>query len=148
MRELIEQGSVGSQQELADALSAGGISVHQATISKDLAELGAVRQRDADGALSYVILPEQAEPHASEKLERLAEILLLSVAASGNLVVLKTPAGAAQYFASAIDRAAMDAVLGTIAGDDTVLVIAKDASGGDALASEFADLGRRGAVGG
>lgn len=144
MKELIERGQVSSQSELAEALAADGIVVHQATISKDLVELGAVRQRDASGALTYVILADQPEHAAGERLDRLATGLLLSATASSNLVVLKTPAGAAQYFASAIDRAGWESILGTIAGDDTVLVIAKDPAGGDALAEQFAELGRPG----
>jgi transcriptional regulator of arginine metabolism len=74
------------------------------------------------------------------RLSRLCGELLVSAEASGNLVVLRTPPGAAQYLASAIDHSVFTGVLGTIAGDDTVLVIARDVSGGDELAARFVGL--------
>ena len=78
------------------------------------------------------------------RLTRYLKELLTSAEASANLVVLRTPAGAAQFLASAIDHAAWPAILGTVAGDDTVLVISRDPLGGDALAAEFRRLaGRR-----
>lgn len=148
MGELIAAGGMSSQADLAEALAAEGIVVHQTTISKDLVELGAVRQRDASGALVYAIRDEAASPRAAEKLARLAHEVLLSASASANLVVLKTPPGAAQYFASAIDRANLPTMLGTIAGDDTVLVITCDPMGGEAVAAEFIELSRRGQTSG
>jgi transcriptional regulator of arginine metabolism len=92
------------------------------------------------------------EPHAhpagpvggaSSRLVRYLKELLTAAEASANLVVLRTPAGAAQFLASAIDHAAWPAILGTVAGDDTVLVIARDPMGGDALAAEFLSLAER-----
>ena len=80
---------------------------------------------------------------ASPRLVRYLKELLTSAEASANLVVLRTPAGAAQFLASAIDHAAWPAVLGTVAGDDTVLVIARDPAGGDALAADFLRLAER-----
>jgi transcriptional regulator of arginine metabolism len=80
---------------------------------------------------------------ASPRLVRYLKELLTSAEASANLVVLRTPAGAAQFLASAIDHAAWPAILGTVAGDDTVLVIARDPAGGDALAEEFRQLAER-----
>jgi len=80
---------------------------------------------------------------ASSRLVRYLKELLTSAESSANLVVLRTPAGAAQFLASAIDHAAWPAILGTVAGDDTVLVIARDAAGGDALAAEFLGLAER-----
>ncbi|MGH3209260.1 MAG: arginine repressor, partial [Trebonia sp.] len=80
---------------------------------------------------------------ASSRLVRYLKELLTSAEASANLVVLRTPAGAAQFLASAIDHASWPAVLGTVAGDDTVLVIARDPAGGDALAAEFLGLAER-----
>jgi transcriptional regulator of arginine metabolism len=82
-------------------------------------------------------------PVAATRLARYLNELLTSAEASANLVVLRTPAGAAQFLASAIDHAAWPAVLGTVAGDDTVLVIAWDPSGGDALAADFRRLAER-----
>ena len=79
----------------------------------------------------------------SSRLVRYLKELLTAAEASANLVVLRTPAGAAQFLASAIDHAAWPAILGTVAGDDTVLVIARDPAGGDALAAEFLSLAER-----
>jgi transcriptional regulator of arginine metabolism len=162
---------VRSQEELAYRLGSLGIRVTQATLSRDLDELGAVRLRTADGALVYALPPDPADAPvdaeeallrraaaavagttglaggtvaaATAGLARVASDLLLSAEASGNLVVLRTPPGAAQLMASMIDRTAMPAVLGTVAGDDTVLVVARDPSGGDELAGLFLRLAER-----
>src|SRR6478752_1581454 len=102
--ELLETRRVHSQGELAALLGADGLKVTQTTLSRDLDELGAVRIRDGGGDLVYAV----------------------SADASANLVGLRTPPGAAQFLASALDRAALADVVGTIAGDDTVMVIARD----------------------
>lgn len=135
---LIGSGRVSSQTELADALAAEGIVVHPATISKDLVELGAVKVRDVSGALVYALdAGASGVAKARERLDRLCQELLLSAVASANLVIVKTPPGAAQFFASAIDRASRPEIVGTIAGDDTILVVARDPDGGQALARDF-----------
>ncbi len=154
---------VHSQEELADLLHQRGVKVTQATLSRDLEELGAVRLRGADGALVYALpgepgpgglsgsfgailaggpfAPSAADPAA--RLARVAAELLVSAEASANLVVLRTPAGAAQLLASAIDHAGWPAVLGTVGGDDTVLVIARNPSGGAELAEALLRLAER-----
>jgi transcriptional regulator of arginine metabolism len=158
---------VRSQEELAERLAQRGVRVTQATLSRDLEELGAVRLRAADGALVYALpgeaggpgsmpggLAETAEAGAarrtpepgqepSSRLARFASELLVAAEASGNLVVLRTPAGAAQFLASALDHAAWPSILGTVAGDDTVLVIARDPSGGQDLADSLLRLADR-----
>lgn len=137
VRQLLDAAPVGSQTELGDLLAAEGVHVTQGTISKDLLELRAVRRRDADGALRYVVPDDEdpaGEPGQVARLVRLCGEVLLDAQASGNLVVARTPPGAAQYFASAIDKAGLPGVLGTIAGDDTVLLIALDPSGGSDVA--------------
>ena len=163
---------VRSQEELADRLAAIGIRVTQATLSRDLDELGAVRLRGRGGALVYAMPPDPAEmpvtaaddemfrhaaaavagiagytagtpAAAAAGLAKVSADLLLSAEASGNLVVLRTPPGAAQLMASMIDRTAMHAVLGTVAGDDTVLVVARDPAGGDNLANLLLRLAER-----
>jgi transcriptional regulator of arginine metabolism len=138
---------VRSQEELAERLSRHGLRVTQATLSRDLDELGAVRLRGPDGTPRYA-LPAQpghaglgAEPSA--RLARVVSELLVSAEASANLVVLRTPAGAAQLLASVIDQAGWPGVLGTVGGDDTVLVIARDPAGGDGLARALLRLARR-----
>ncbi|MHB1875873.1 MAG: arginine repressor [Streptosporangiaceae bacterium] len=164
---------VRSQEELAERLAVLGIKVTQATLSRDLEELGAVRLRGPDGGLFYALPAEgggaaregvgvgEAQADAAARLAgaaglavgpvggsvtglaRVAAELLLSAEASGNLVVLHTPPGAAQLMASMIDRTGMHAVLGTVAGDDTVLVVARDPDGGDELAAMLLRLAER-----
>ena len=125
---------VRSQEDLAERLAELGVHVTQATLSRDLVELGAVRLRGPDGGLIYALPGEPAfggllqDPSA--RLARVAGELLVTAEASGNLIVVRTPAGAAQLLASAIDHAGWPSVLGTVGGDDTVLVIARDPAGG------------------
>jgi transcriptional regulator of arginine metabolism len=155
---------VRSQEELAERLGQRGVRVTQATLSRDLEELGAVRLRGADGGLVYA-LPGQAggpgsmpgglaeagddapspEPgaEASARLARVASELLVTAEASANLVVLRTPAGAAQFLASVIDHSGWPSILGTVAGDDTVLLIARDPAGGEDLARALLRLADR-----
>jgi transcriptional regulator of arginine metabolism len=145
---------VHSQEQLAELLSERGVRVTQATLSRDLDEIGAVRLRGQDGSLVYALpgepgpggvvgplgaplsggpfAPSAADPQA--RLTRMTAELLVTAEASANLVVLRTPAGAAQLLASAIDHAGWPSVLGTVGGDDTVLVISRDPDGGDAVA--------------
>jgi transcriptional regulator of arginine metabolism len=146
--ELLSRHRVRSQAELAGLLAEDRFSVTQATLSRDLVELGAVRIR-AEGTLVYAVPAEGGdrrpqvapEPGANEhRLGRVAEELLVSAEASANLVVLRTPPGAAQFFASVVDQAGLPAVLGTIAGDDTVLVVSRDPAGGATLAAHFLSL--------
>jgi transcriptional regulator of arginine metabolism len=219
---ILSREHVHSQEQLAGLLRQhAGMHVTQATLSRDLDELGVVRLRAQDGTLVYALpgdpsshpgtafdypermrpnsdppVPAAAEatpagPHAepptpdriapaggtgaaggtgggqpqagqvhqgqdnptaqpgapaggaSSRLVRYLKELLTAAEASANLVVLRTPAGAAQFLASAIDHAAWPAVLGTVAGDDTVLVISRDPAGGDALAAEFLSQAER-----
>jgi transcriptional regulator of arginine metabolism len=209
---ILSREQVHSQEQLAALLDRyAGMHVAQATLSRDLDELGVVRLRAADGSLVYALpevpggpgsrpgtgldFPERSlpspeplaapgtvagqpaaqsaaahppaapggpdtaqaaagpaangmqaiAPAAGTRLARYLKELLTSAEASANLVVLRTPAGAAQFLASVIDHAALPAILGTVAGDDTVLVISRDPAGGEALATEFRHLaeGRR-----
>ncbi|MQA63346.1 MAG: arginine repressor [Actinophytocola sp.] len=137
--ELVSSSGIRSQTELAKILAAEGIEVTQATLSRDLDELGAVKLRAADGGAPVYVIPEDGNPvkgvqGGTSRLSRLLAELLVSAEGSANITVVRTPPGAAQFLASAIDRAALAEVLGTIAGDDTVMVIARDPIGGDALA--------------
>ncbi len=141
--ELLNRHSVRSQPELARLLAEDGFAVTQTTLSRDLDELGAVRIRDGAGELAYAVPGEGGDrtPRAGDgegdldlRLARLAAECLVSADATDNLVVLRTPPGAAQFLASAVDRASLPGILGTIAGDDTVLLICRDRSAGPALA--------------
>ena len=128
------------------------MSVTQATLSRDLVELDAVKVRSTDGNLVYAVPGEGGdrtpivarESAASEaRLARLCAELLVSADSSANLVVLRTPPGAANFLASAMDKAELGDVLGTIAGDDTVLVITRDPGGGDELARRMLEMANR-----
>ena len=149
---LLSSQQLRSQTELADLLREDGIEVNQATLSRDLVEVGAVRVRGPNGQLIYAVPSEGGDrtPHIGEfasfegRLARLCSEVLVSAEASANLVVLRTPPGAAQYFASAIDRVGLKAILGTIAGDDTVLLITRSPLGGESIAEQFLIMSRTG----
>src|SRR3954469_13976778 len=137
--ELIRGRAVRSQTELAELLAGEGVQVTQATLSRDLEELGAVKVSGA-----YLIPEDGHRPlrpaeQAPARLLRLLRELLTAVDASGNIAVLRTPPGAAQFLASAMDRSGLPDVAGTIAGDDTIFVVARDPNGGAALAATLAD---------
>lgn len=147
--ELVSGTPVHSQTELAELLAARGVQVTQATLSRDLVELEAVKVRSAQGDLVYAVPGEGGDRRVSApvgsvaaraRLAKIAGELLISAEASANLVVLRTPPGAAQFLASAVDKAELSAILGTIAGDDTVLVIARDPRGGEELVAQFLEL--------
>jgi transcriptional regulator of arginine metabolism len=140
---------VRSQAELASLLAESGVRVTQATLSRDLVELDAIKVRAPSGSLVYAVPAEGGDRRpaapgetaaAANRLSRLCGELLVSAEASANLVVLRTPPGAAQFLASAFDKAEFPEVLGCIAGDDTVLVIGRDPEGGDELARRFLAL--------
>ena len=142
---LLSSQSVRSQSELAALLAAEGIDVTQATLSRDLEELGAVKLRGADGGVGAYMVPEDGSPvrgvtGGTERVSRLINDLLVSTDASANLAVLRTPPGAAHYLASAIDRASLPYVVGTIAGDDTIFVIAREPMTGAELAATLENL--------
>lgn len=122
---------VTSQSQLSDLLSQEGIEVTQATLSLDLDEINAMKTRLSNGSIAYTIgdrpLRESVGSgigsKAEQQMSRVLSGLVTSVASAKNLVVIHTPSGAAQYVASVIDKQPIDGVLGTIAGDDTVMVI-------------------------
>ncbi|MDV6012270.1 arginine repressor [Haloechinothrix sp. LS1_15] len=145
--ELVSSMGIRSQSELARILAGEGIEVTQATLSRDLDELGAVKLRAPDGGAPVYVIPEDGSPvkgvqGGTGRLSRLLNELLVAAEGSANLVVLRTPPGAAQFLASAIDRAALYEVVGTIAGDDTVMVIAREPLRGADLAERFTALAR------
>jgi transcriptional regulator of arginine metabolism len=178
---ILTQTRVRSQEDLAERLAERGVRVTQATLSRDLDELGAVRLRGPDGALVYALPDEPGGPGSrpgglpgglstllsgeggaaapqagaragdssaadrdpSGRLARIAAEFLLSAEASANLVVLRTPAGAAQFLASSVDHAAWFSILGTVAGDDTVLVITREPDGGSDVAGALLRIAER-----
>lgn len=143
--ELIASSPVRSQTELAALLTRDGFHVGQATLSRDLEELGAVKLRPPDGGLPAYVVPEDGSPLVTRaesdappaRLARLLGELLVSAQTNGDLVVLRTPPGAANFLASAFDRAGLPAVLGTIAGDDTIFVALRQPGSGQQLVAEL-----------
>lgn len=132
---LISTGAIHSQSDLVKGLKKAGFDVTQATASRDLEEVGAVRVRNSSGELVYA-MPSQESEALARSMPVPAE-LILSVEPSANLAVIKTPPGGAQLLASSIDHIGLSHVIGTIAGDDTVLVISKKGNGGGELAKEL-----------
>ncbi len=132
---LIKAGVVHSQSDLVKLLKKAGFAVTQATASRDLEEVGAVRSRNSAGELIYQI--GTTSDGAISKSMPLPSDLILSVEPSGNLAVVRTPPGGAQFLASALDNSGIKSIIGTIAGDDTVLVISKKSNGGADLAKEL-----------
>jgi transcriptional regulator of arginine metabolism len=150
--ELLATHEVRSQPELLELLGAHGVQVTQATLSRDLVELDAVRVRAHSGSLVYAVPAEGGDRRpaapgetaaAGHRLGRLLADLLVSAEASANLVVLRTPPGAAQFLASAMDKVEYADVLGTIAGDDTVLVMSRDPKGGEEIARRLLALAQQ-----
>ncbi|BAX92478.1 arginine repressor [Mycobacterium shigaense] len=142
---ILSSSAISSQGELAARLADDGIDVTQATLSRDLEELGAVKLRGADGGVGVYVVPEDGSPvrgvsGGTARLSRLLSELLVSTDSSANLAVLRTPPGGADYLASALDRAALPYVVGTIAGDDTVFVAAREPMTGAELASTLENL--------
>ena len=145
---ILEQQPVRSQSELAELLATEQLQVTQGTLSRDLVEIGALRVRGTDGHLVYAVPGDGGDrsPQTGEfatfesRLTRLCSEVLVSAEASANLVVARTPPGAAQFFASAIDKVGWPALLGTIAGDDTVMLITRDPAGGQAMADTLLGL--------
>ena len=125
---------VGSQEELVARLSLSGIAATQATVSRDLLELGAVKLKRG-GSIRYV-MPDQVEPgHAAAKLDRLLTEWVDAIIPAGNLLVLKTPPGSSNLVANALDAAGLDEVAGTLAGDDTIFVAIADGTNPHSVAN-------------
>jgi transcriptional regulator of arginine metabolism len=139
--EMLEQYALGSQQDIVELLAEEGVEATQATVSRDLEELGAVKVRVPGGELVYAVPHLANEQHAPEDhLRRVLGEWVLSVEHASNLVVIKTPVGSAHVVASALDRSDVDGVLGTVAGDDTILIVSTDTSGASRVAGKLRAL--------
>jgi len=138
---LLEALPVTSQGQLVSLLAEQGVEATQTTVSRDLEDLGAVKVRLPGGDTAYA-LPElpvhQIAPE--DHLRRVLGEWVVEVAYSGNLVVLRTPPGSAHVVGSALDRSGLDAVIGTVAGDDTVLVVVDEELGGQEMAARLGDV--------
>ncbi len=138
---LLEERPVTSQAQLVGLLAEGGIEATQTTVSRDLEELGAVKVRLPGGDSAYALPELPARQIAPEDhLRRVLGEWVVEVASSDNLVVVRTPPGSAHVVGSALDRSALEGVLGTVAGDDTVLVVVDRAAAGAPMAERLAGL--------
>jgi transcriptional regulator of arginine metabolism len=135
IQRLIREQPISTQTELAEALRREGHDVVQTTVSRDVHELGLVKVRHADGRLAYAF-PEDTPGFGEDASEALAR-WALTVEPSGNLVVVTTPYGYAQALAQAIDVAHHPHVAGTVAGENTILLVAREPVGGARLADEI-----------
>jgi transcriptional regulator of arginine metabolism len=138
---LLAEHAVASQAQLVDLLAAEGVVATQATVSRDLEDLGALKVRLPGGESVYAV-PEHAHDRVvpEEHLKRVLGEWVVEVSYSGNVVVLRTPPGSAHVVGSAIDRSGLGDVLGTVAGDDTLIVIASEKSGGKKVAARLSAL--------
>jgi transcriptional regulator of arginine metabolism len=138
---ILADHAVTSQAHLVDLLAADGVAATQATVSRDLEDLGAIKVRVAGGETAYAIPELPANQRAPEDhLRRVFGDWVVEVAHSGNLVILRTPPGSAHVVASALDRSGLPEVLGTVAGDDTLLVVVTEGAGGAAVAQQLSAL--------
>ncbi len=138
---LISQRAVGNQPQLVDLLAEEGIQATQATVSRDLEDLGAVKVRVPGGETVYAIPEYEPDRIAPEdQLRRVMGEWVAEIRHSGPIVVLRTPPGCAHVVASALDRSGIVGVLGTVAGDDTLMVIAEEQVGGAELSARLREL--------
>ncbi len=138
---LLQRNAVTSQEHLVDLLADEGVACTQATVSRDLLDLGAIKVRVAQGEPVYAIPELPTERQApDDHLRRVFGDWVVDVAASGNVVVLRTPPGSAHVVGSALDRSNLPDVLGTVAGDDTLMVVVRQGVSGRKLADRLADL--------
>ena len=144
LRSILSEQAVSSQADLVRLLAEQGFRVTQATVSRDLRAVGAVKTRQADGTMRYIWDHAPQPSNAREVLAVTLSSYAKSVTASGNLVVVKTPPGAAHVVAAAIDDSALDGILGTVAGDDTMLIVADEETGGTAVAELIEQIGVHG----
>ncbi len=130
----LREQPVGSQEELVAKLADAGFTATQATVSRDLVELGAVKLK-RDGNIRYVLADQVGPGHAAAKLDRLLAEWVDSIVTAGNLLVLKTPPGSANLVANALDAAGLEHVAGSIAGDDTIFLAIADGADAAAVAT-------------
>ena len=138
--DMIRSDGVGSQEEVTARLAGLGIAVTQATVSRDLDQMGAVKVKRG-GVLGYA-LPDQVPESdwTAARLDRILAEWVRSVEAAGNLVVLKTPPGSAHLVGLAIDQANLPEIAGTICGDDTLFLALRDGTVAGAIAQRFRTL--------
>ena len=124
--ELIKENEIGTQEELVEALENAGFSVTQATISRDIKELGLIKAQGNAGVSRYILVEDSVNPRHEERMKRLFRDAVISLDSSENLIIIKTLPGEAQGVASAVDNVSWTEILGTVAGDDTILIVIKN----------------------
>ena len=138
LRRLLAQHEIGSQEELVKLLAKRGHKVTQATVSRDLGSIGVEKVAASDGHERYVVAADlKRHSQVLGDLARRLREFVHEIGHSANLVVLNTGPGSASPVAAALDAAALDGILGTLGGDDTVLIISRDAEGGAAVAQQL-----------
>ncbi|MCX6509849.1 MAG: arginine repressor [Actinobacteria bacterium] len=138
---LIESQVVANQLALVELLATEGVLATQATVSRDLEDLGAIKVRMPGGESAYAIPALPKEQRAPEDhLRRVFGDWVVEVSTSDNLVVIRTPPGSAHVVASALDRSGLAGILGTVAGDDTILIVVASEIGGSTIAAQLSDL--------
>ena len=147
IEELIVNQEIRSQNELLEILKSKGFEVTQTTLSRDLDEINAIKSSNSTGKNIYTIKKKSVDKlnsskNVRNKLEKSLSEFVISVDSSANLAIIHTPAGAAQYVASLIDQSAIDKVIATIAGDNTVLVVTKGIDDGKKVASQIWDYAK------
>lgn len=138
---LLEEQAISSQGQIVEMLAAEGVIATQATVSRDLEELGVVKVRIPGGATAYAV-PEHSKDASTpdDHLRRVMGEFVVDVAHSANLVVLRTTPGSAHVIGSALDRTGYPDVLGTVAGDDTLILVCAESVGGSEVAARLAGL--------
>ena len=141
LADILRAEPIGSQEEATERLGAAGFAVNQATVSRDLAQLGAVKVKRG-GAIRYALPDQMGESDwAAARLERIFAEWVQSVEPAGSLIVLRTPPGSAHIVGLALDQAQLAEVAGTICGDDTIFIAVRDAADVHGLADRFRALG-------
>jgi len=141
LAKILEKQAVSSQAKLVELLKGEGVDVTQATLSRDLEELGAVKVRVPVGDSVYAVPDNPTERVLPvDHLRRVLGEWLVEVSVSNNIVVLRTPPGSAHVVASAVDRAGLPEIIGTVAGDDTVILVAASDTTGEKVSERLKDL--------
>jgi transcriptional regulator of arginine metabolism len=140
IRELIESDPPANQKELVERLTARGIEADQSTVSRDLREMGAARLPGRDGVLVYGFPGERRGPFGEAELRRGMKDYITGMEASGNMVILHTGPGNAQAMAAILDRSRLEEVAGTVAGDDTILLVVREGYGAKDMMERFREM--------
>ncbi len=138
--DLVRKESLGSQAAILERLREQGFEVTQPTVSRDLEELGLVRARDEEGHLRYVPPGAATNGHGVERLHRVLAEFVMGLEASRNIVVVRTPPGSANTVAQVIDQVGLEDVIGTVAGDDTILVVTREGVRATTVVKRLQDL--------